>query len=109
MAAQPMKQTTMSRRAGAWALAPGHSISLCPRQCGFLSGRGGRLWANGQVLDTDERVRVWSGERIQLRNVTGSDPGFFGWDYCVRQPASRLPAPLLSWCRSAWARFLARA
>ncbi len=80
------------RPAGAWSLAPGQSTCLCPGQCGHLRLRGGGLWLNGRQLDRGEDVRVWSHERVQLRNFARSATGFFSWDYCAQQPGARARA-----------------
>jgi hypothetical protein len=90
------------RPAGTWALEPGASIQLVPGRCGHLQARESRLWANGQLLAPGEKLRIWSGERVQLRSFPGSRPAFFSWDHCQVRPRSdrgplRLVARLLAW------------
>jgi len=55
------------------------------------------MLANGTPLVVDEPVRVWSGEKVQLKNA-GRDKAFFAWDYCARQP--RASVRLRQWASS---------
>lgn len=77
---------------GAWSLAAGEATTLQPRRCGHLAAVRGRLRANGAPLPLGERVRVWSGERVQLKNVAREDLAFFTWDYCAVQPRKLQPS-----------------
>lgn len=77
------------RPAGTWSLAAGHSTSLQPQRCGYLAARGGALLVNGASLPPGEPVRIWSGERVHLKNAGVRDDAFFAWDYCVVQPAAK--------------------
>lgn len=91
----PVHGRATARPAGAWPLAPGQPTTLCPPRCGHLRARAGRLYANGAPLVTAEPVRVWAGERVQLRNASHAERGFFSWDYCVRQPGAASTARML--------------
>lgn len=80
---------TLQRQAGAWSLAPGQATLLRPARCGHVTARSAGLRANGGPLPIDEPVRVWSGEKVQLRNADGHGPAYFAWDFCRVQPGAR--------------------
>lgn len=71
---------------GCWRVASQTSILLRPRLCGAIKVAGGSLLSDHAALKQGDSLKLWRGEKVQLRNEDLSTTAFFSWTYCRVQP-----------------------
>jgi hypothetical protein len=74
---------------GCWRVAPQTSTWLQPRLCGAIKVAGGTLLSDRVALKRGDSLKLWRGEKVQLRNEDLSATAFFSWTYCRVQPTLR--------------------
>jgi hypothetical protein len=79
-------QQTAQWLPGHLPLAAGKSVGIEPRDCGELQVGAGRIHVGTRAIAPGERIRLWSGDRVELVNP-GDRTAQFTWDACASQPS----------------------